>query len=51
VFKFKNLKLQTATDSGDGVCNVASNSVNFSKYVTCVRFIYFYFLSSYVFLN
>jgi len=51
VFKYKNMKLLTATDSGDGLCNVASKSVNFSKYVTFVTFIYFYFLSCYDFLN
>ena len=51
LFKLKNLKLQTETDSGDGLCNVTSNAVDFSKYVICVRFIYFYFQSSYGFLK
>jgi len=52
VFKFKTLKLQTATDSGDGFCNVAAIlSFVLNLWLVLELFIFIIFLTSDGFLN
>jgi len=52
VFKFKTLKLQTVTDSGDGFCNFAAIlSFVLNLWLVLELFIFIIFLTSDGFLN